>query len=104
MPRHRRQPRRRKGIAQKLGSAGATVYVTGAQHAQRGQPIRRTVFATAEEVTRRGGKGIAIACDHKDDAVTQALRDEGPPAISTGMIISSTSRRRSFPKKISSPT
>jgi len=72
-----------KGIAQKLGSAGATVYVTGRSTRNEDSPFGATVFATAEEVTRRGGKGIAIACDHKDDAVTQALRDEGPPAIST---------------------
>jgi dehydrogenase/reductase SDR family protein 1 len=53
-----------KGIALALGDAGATVYVTG-----------RTVDAlneTAAEVSSRGGKGIAVACDHRDDAAVEA--------------------------------
>ena len=64
-----------KGIAQKLGGAGATVYVTGRSTRNDDNPFGGTVFATAEEVTRRGGKGIAIACDHKDDAQTRAVFD-----------------------------
>ncbi len=64
-----------KGIAHALGSSGATVYVTGRSTRDGDSPFGGTVFATAEEVTRRGGKGIAIACDHKDDAQVRAVFD-----------------------------
>ena len=59
-----------KGIALGLGEAGATVYVTG-RTTQEGTDIDKlggTVFTTAEEVTANGGKGIAVACDHRDDS------------------------------------
>ncbi|HSB03149.1 MAG TPA: SDR family NAD(P)-dependent oxidoreductase [Anaerolineales bacterium] len=58
-----------KGIALGLGEAGATVYVTG-RTTQEGSDVGKlggTVFRTAEEVTAIGGKGIALACDHRDD-------------------------------------
>ena len=64
-----------KGIALGLGEAGATVYVTG-RTAQEGTDIEKlggTVFATAEEVTAKGGKGIAIACDHRDDSQVEKV-------------------------------
>jgi len=64
-----------KGIALALGEAGATVYVTG-RTTQEGMDIEKlggTVFATAVEVTARGGRGIAVACDHRDDAQTEKL-------------------------------
>src|SRR5215207_7037212 len=64
-----------KGIALGLGEAGATVYVTG-RTGQEGTDVEKlggTVFATAEEVTAIGGKGIAVACDHSDDAQVEAL-------------------------------
>src|SRR6266545_5794491 len=64
-----------KGIAIGLGEAGATVYVTG-RTTQEGTDIEKlggTVFATAEEVTAAGGKGIAVACDHRDDAQVEKL-------------------------------
>jgi dehydrogenase/reductase SDR family member 1 len=64
-----------KGIALGLGAAGATVYVTG-RTTQEGTDIEKlggTVFATAEEVTAIGGKGIAVGCDHRDDAQTEKL-------------------------------
>lgn len=68
-----------KGIAVELGAAGATVYVTG--RSTRAQPA--TSYArivelsglprmpgciedTAEEVTRQGGRGIPVCCDHAD--------------------------------------
>ncbi|MDR2988593.1 MAG: SDR family NAD(P)-dependent oxidoreductase [Nocardiopsaceae bacterium] len=58
-----------KGIALVLGERGATVYVTG--RSVRGQPTTLgrpgTIEDTAEEVTARGGTGIAIHCDHTDD-------------------------------------
>src|SRR5215211_2762074 len=64
-----------KGIALGLGEAGATVYVTG-RTTQEGTDVEKlggTVFATAAEVTALGGKGIAVACDHNDDAQTEKL-------------------------------
>ncbi|HEV3360912.1 MAG TPA: SDR family NAD(P)-dependent oxidoreductase [Pseudonocardiaceae bacterium] len=64
-----------RGIALALGDAGATVYVTG--RSERGGPrtedLPGTVQDTAEEVTERGGKGIAVRCDHTVDTDTEAL-------------------------------
>jgi NAD(P)-dependent dehydrogenase (short-subunit alcohol dehydrogenase family) len=58
-----------RGIARALGRHGATVYVTG-RTAGSGAG---TVNATAAEVTAAGGKGIAVACDHGNDAQVAAL-------------------------------
>src|SRR5918995_6650464 len=59
-----------RGIALELGAAGATVYVTGRSVA--GGPttdnVPGTIDDTAREVTARGGRGIAIRCDHTVDA------------------------------------
>ena len=62
-----------KGIAIALGAAGATVYVTGRSAKHGDNPYGGTVSSTAEEVTRRGGRGIAVVCDHSDDDQTRAL-------------------------------
>src|SRR3954453_6871102 len=63
-----------KGIALALGEAGATVYVTGRSHAG-GTPegLAGTVGDTAAEITRRGGQGVAVHCDHAADAEVEAL-------------------------------
>ncbi|TCC53996.1 SDR family NAD(P)-dependent oxidoreductase [Kribbella capetownensis] len=62
-----------KGIALGLGEQGATVYVTG--RTEIGGALPGTVQETAEEVTAVGGRGVAIACDHRDDEQTrQAVR------------------------------
>jgi NAD(P)-dependent dehydrogenase (short-subunit alcohol dehydrogenase family) len=64
-----------KGCALELGAAGATVYVTG-RTVQDGQAaLPGSVGATAEELTALGGKGIAVPCDHRDDAAVEALFD-----------------------------
>ena len=64
-----------RGIAVELGAAGATVYVTGRSVA--GGPttdnVPGTIDDTAREVTARGGRGIAIRCDHTVDADVDAL-------------------------------
>jgi NAD(P)-dependent dehydrogenase (short-subunit alcohol dehydrogenase family) len=64
-----------KGIALVLGEEGATVYVSG--RSVRGEPTTLgrpgTINDTAEELTARGGTGIAIRCDHTDDAQVEAL-------------------------------
>ena len=59
-----------KGIALGLGEAGATVYVTGRTIKTKtdAEKLGGTVYETAEAVTEMGGKGIAIQCDHRDDA------------------------------------
>lgn len=64
-----------KGIALVLGEEGATVYVSG--RSVRGKPTTLgrpgTIDDTAEEVTARGGTGVAVRCDHTDDAQVDAL-------------------------------
>src|SRR5690625_4562855 len=54
-----------KGVALALGRAGWTVYLTGRTET----PLR----GAAEEVTAGGGHGIAVVCDHRDDAQIAAL-------------------------------
>jgi NAD(P)-dependent dehydrogenase (short-subunit alcohol dehydrogenase family) len=53
-----------QGIARALGSHGCTVYVTGRTLKLGDHALGGTIGATAEEVTRAGGKGIAVQCDH----------------------------------------
>lgn len=71
-----------KGVALALGKAGATVYVTGRtatqedRHTLLGQKVPGTVTETAEEVTRLGGVGIAVGCDHRNDQQVKALFDQ----------------------------
>src|SRR5215472_9268311 len=64
-----------RGIACVLGEEGATVYVTG--RSVRGAPTvadyPRSIEDTADEVTTRGGLGIAVQCDHTDDEAVRAL-------------------------------
>lgn len=75
-----------RGIALELGAAGATVYVTGrstreAPAASYGQILALSsldrlpgsIDETAEEVTRAGGRGIAVRCDHTMEAEVAAL-------------------------------
>jgi NAD(P)-dependent dehydrogenase (short-subunit alcohol dehydrogenase family) len=65
-----------RGIALALGDAGATIYVAG--RTSRGGPkpsdgAPGTVEDTAEEVTARGGHGIAIRADLSDANQVAAL-------------------------------
>ncbi len=75
-----------RGVAQELGAAGATVYVTG--RSTREAPAQGyeqimglsglaampgSIDATAEEVTRLGGRGIAVRCDHTREDEVAAL-------------------------------
>lgn len=62
-----------KGIAQAFGSLGDIVYVTGRSQQEGDAPLPGTVFATAAEITRRGGIGIPVICDHHDDAQVEKL-------------------------------
>jgi NAD(P)-dependent dehydrogenase (short-subunit alcohol dehydrogenase family) len=78
-----------RGIAIELGAAGATVYVTG--RSTREQPAQSygqimslsgldtmpgTIDATAEAVSREGGVGIAVRCDHTREDEVQALFEQ----------------------------
>ncbi|MEK3975803.1 SDR family NAD(P)-dependent oxidoreductase [Psychrobacillus sp. FSL K6-2684] len=57
-----------RGIAFQLGSSGATVYVTGRSVKGSTTDNRpETIEETADGVTSRGGKGIAIQCDHTSE-------------------------------------
>jgi NAD(P)-dependent dehydrogenase (short-subunit alcohol dehydrogenase family) len=64
-----------RGIALVLGEEGATVYVTGRSVRSEPTTLGRpgTIDDTAEELTARGGTGIAVRCDHADDQQVEAL-------------------------------
>ena len=68
-----------RGIAESLGAAGATVYVTGrtANSADApvmfGERIGGSVGDVAQVVTDNGGLGIAVVVDHSDDEQNRAL-------------------------------
>src|SRR5690606_37106585 len=53
-----------KGIAEELGAAGATVFVTGRTVDAGGNVLPGTVGETAAVVDEAGGRGVAVACDH----------------------------------------
>ncbi|WP_319456023.1 MULTISPECIES: SDR family NAD(P)-dependent oxidoreductase [unclassified Mycobacterium] len=66
-----------RGVAIALGSHGCTVYITGrSQKTGQTENLPGTIYETAEAVTAAGGMGIAIACDHADDAQTKAVFDQ----------------------------
>jgi NAD(P)-dependent dehydrogenase (short-subunit alcohol dehydrogenase family) len=64
-----------RGIALELGAAGATVYVTG--RSVDGRPTTDNVPGTIDEsaraATERGGRGIAVRCDHTIDTDVESL-------------------------------
>lgn len=75
-----------RGCAIELGAAGATVYVTGRSRRDLPAPgyeqiqalsklarLPGSIDETAEEVTRAGGCGVAVACDHTDEDQVKAL-------------------------------
>lgn len=65
-----------RGIAEELGHAGATVYVTGRSVGDdTTDDLPGTVTGTADLVTEDGGEGIAVRCDHTDDEDVAALFD-----------------------------
>jgi len=69
-----------KGIALVLAEQGATVYATGRTVNPGDYYLPGTVGETAAQCNERGvesgGKGIAVACDHKDDAAVAALFEQ----------------------------
>jgi NAD(P)-dependent dehydrogenase (short-subunit alcohol dehydrogenase family) len=63
-----------RGIAEVLGECGATVYVTGrSTRTKRTFELGSTTQDVAAAVTDRGGKGIAVRCDHKSEAQVARL-------------------------------
>jgi NAD(P)-dependent dehydrogenase (short-subunit alcohol dehydrogenase family) len=63
-----------RGIALALGDAGATVYITGrSSDTGSTEGLRGTINETADAVTERGGRGIAVRCDHTADTEVDAL-------------------------------
>src|SRR6266404_3994743 len=62
-----------KGIATALGEQGASVYVTGRTTAATPKATSGTINEVAETITASGGVGIAVRCDHADDAQIKAL-------------------------------
>lgn len=71
-----------KGIALAFGSCRDTVYLTGRSQQEGDAPLPGTIYATAEEINRRGGKAVPVVCDHGDDRQVEELfarirRDHG---------------------------
>ncbi|MFD9539846.1 SDR family oxidoreductase [Streptomyces sp. NPDC060022] len=66
-----------RGIAVRLGAAGATVYVTGRTTRERRSEYDRpeTIEETAELVTAAGGTGIAVPTDHLVPEQVRALAE-----------------------------
>ena len=64
-----------RGIAVELGTAGATVYVTGRTTRTHQSEYARpeTIEDTADMVTQAGGRGIAVAVDHLDPRQVEQL-------------------------------
>jgi NAD(P)-dependent dehydrogenase (short-subunit alcohol dehydrogenase family) len=62
-----------EGIATLLGELGATVYVTGRTTAATSNATSGSINKVAEAITAAGGVGIAVQCDHADDAQIKAL-------------------------------
>jgi NAD(P)-dependent dehydrogenase (short-subunit alcohol dehydrogenase family) len=65
-----------KGIALALAEEGATVYVTGRTLNSGDYQLPGGVSDTAKECDARGGKGVAVAVDHADDARVAALFEQ----------------------------
>jgi len=69
-----------KGIALALADAGATVYLTGrtVKDGKLDEDLSGTIYETAKAATQLGaadgpiGRGIALPCDHRNDAEVKA--------------------------------
>jgi 3-oxoacyl-[acyl-carrier protein] reductase len=62
-----------RGIAERLGSAGATVVVSARSLQQSHDGLSGTLHDTAAAIEAAGGKAIAIACDVENEASRAAL-------------------------------
>src|SRR5438132_14241366 len=75
-----------RGIAIGLGEAGWTVYVTSraARHGDSDRP--GSVTTTAGDVTKSGGRGLAVRCDQRIDTENEAgfrraSEEQGPRQV-----------------------
>jgi NAD(P)-dependent dehydrogenase (short-subunit alcohol dehydrogenase family) len=71
-----------KGIALALADTGAVVYVTGRTRADGDSELPGSLATTVKQIDERGGTGVAMVCDHADDAQVEAVlaqveRDHG---------------------------
>ncbi|RSS36003.1 SDR family oxidoreductase [Streptomyces sp. WAC08241] len=67
-----------RAIAVQLGTAGATVYVTGRTTREKASEVGRTtetIEETAELVTAAGGEGVAVPTDHLEPDQVRVLID-----------------------------
>lgn len=66
-----------RGVALALGAAGWTVYVTARSSTTSGRTghLPGTVEECAAAVTARGGLGIGVECDHRDDAAVAGVAE-----------------------------
>ena len=65
-----------RGVALALGEAGATVYVTGRTlKSHRRRDVRGSIDETAADVTKLGGRGVAVQTDHTRVEDVRALVD-----------------------------
>src|SRR5580698_10108619 len=62
-----------RGIAEALGAAGFTVFVTGRTEQEGAAPLPGTIHAAAASVTAAGGRGVAVRVNHADDESIAAL-------------------------------
>ena len=62
-----------KGVALGLGEEGCTVYVTGETFHDGDSKRPGSITTTAEEVSKIGGHGIAVLCNHHEDSQTEAV-------------------------------
>jgi dehydrogenase/reductase SDR family protein 1 len=93
-----------KGIALGLGEAGATVYVTGRSGAS--PDPRGSLSRTVDEISALGGVGVAVGCDHLDDAQVEAVfarvrSEQGRLDLLVNNVMS-TPQRRELPAGASS--
>jgi len=65
-----------KGVALALGDHGMTVYVTGRTLEPGKGAHPGSLRETADEITKRGGRGVPVRCDHADDADVAKLFSE----------------------------
>ena len=69
-----------RGIAMELGKAGATVYVTGRKPENQEGFVKAMKLSsledTAAQISKVGGRGIAVFCDHSDPKDIKNLFDK----------------------------
>ncbi|CAA0083519.1 3-beta-hydroxycholanate 3-dehydrogenase (NADP(+)) [BD1-7 clade bacterium] len=65
-----------KGIALALAQPGTTIYVTGRTSRLGEASLPGTVFETVRLIEERGGKGVAVVCDHGDDEQVRQLFEQ----------------------------